>query len=261
MSIPAVGDLLSFEGRVVVVTGSGSGLGAGLALRFGEAGAAVVVHYHTSKDGAREVVAQIKDLGAKAIPVQGDLTQRSDAGRLVAETVQAFGRLDVLVNNAGAYPTSGLVDMTDDEWDSVINANLRSAFLCTQLAARQMIAQAQGGAIVNVASIEAGNPAPRHSHYVAAKAAVVMHAKAAAFELGAHGIRVNSISPGLIWRKGIEEQWPEGVDDWKSAVPLGRLGQPEDVADACLFLASRAARWITGVNLMVDGGVMARRVF
>jgi NAD(P)-dependent dehydrogenase (short-subunit alcohol dehydrogenase family) len=124
-----------------------------------------------------------------------------------------------------------------------------------------MIAQGQGGAIVNVTSIEAENPAPAHSHYNAAKAGAAMHTRAAAQELGPHGIRVNAVAPGLVWREGLDEAWPDGVARYLNAAPLGRLGQPEDVADACLFLASPAARWITGASLTVDGGVMTRQIF
>jgi len=121
--------------------------------------------------------------------------------------------------------------------------------------------QGDGGAVVNVASIEAERPAPQHSHYNAAKAGVLMHTRAAAFELAPLGIRVNAVSPGLIWRAGLEQQWPDGVARWKEAAPLRRLGRAEDVADACLFLASPAARWITGVNLPVDGGVLVHPAF
>ncbi|MDQ4078313.1 MAG: SDR family oxidoreductase, partial [Chloroflexota bacterium] len=125
----------------------------------------------------------------------------------------------------------------------------------------QMIEQGAGGAIVNIASIEAERPAPLHAHYNAAKGGVLMYTRSAALELGPHGIRVNAVSPGLIWREGIEEQWPEGVARWREAAPLTRLGRPEDVADACLFLASPAARWISGTNLVVDGGVLVRPAF
>jgi NAD(P)-dependent dehydrogenase (short-subunit alcohol dehydrogenase family) len=124
-----------------------------------------------------------------------------------------------------------------------------------------MIAQGRTGAIVNIASIEAENPAPDHCHYTAAKAAVVMYTRSAALELGGQGIRVNCVSPGVIWREGLDRDWPEGANAYLAAVPLRRLGQPEDVADACLFLASAAARWITGSNLVVDGGVLCNRVY
>jgi NAD(P)-dependent dehydrogenase (short-subunit alcohol dehydrogenase family) len=261
MPIPSPQQLLNFNGQVVIVTGSGSGLGTGIAIRFAEAGAAVVVNYRASQAGAQAVVAHIEQLGGQAIAAQADVTQKADVERLLAQTLAAFGQLNVLVNNAGIYPLSFLVDMSESEWDAVIDANLRSVFLCTQAAAKQMMAQGSGGAIVNIASIEGENPAPLHSHYDAAKGGVLMHTMAAANELGPHGIRVNAVSPGLIWREGLAEAWPDGVARYKKAVPLGRLGLADDIADACLFLASPAARWITGVNLRVDGGVMTKQIY
>ncbi|NJO00206.1 MAG: 3-oxoacyl-ACP reductase FabG [Anaerolineales bacterium] len=261
MNIPSPQTLLDFTGKVAIVTGSGSGLGSGIALRFAEAGAAVVVNYRSSAAGAQAVVAQIEAAGGRASAVQADVTQKTSVESLIQQTLDAFGRLDVLVNNAGLYPLSTLVEMSEAEWDEVVNSNLRSTFLCTQAAAKQMIVQGQGGAIVNIASIEAENPAPMHSHYNAAKGGVVMHTAAAANELGLYGIRVNSVSPGLIWREGIEQGWPDGVERFLKAAPLGRLGRPDDIADACLFLASPAARWITGANLRVDGGVMTKQIF
>ncbi|MCL4295070.1 MAG: 3-oxoacyl-ACP reductase FabG [Anaerolineae bacterium] len=261
MNIPHPHNLFNFSNKVALITGSGSGLGAGIALRFAEAGAAVTVNYRSNAAGAQAVVRQIEAAGGRAVAVQADVTQKAEVERLVAQTVEVFGRLDVLINNAGLYPLASLLEMTEAEWDAVIDSNLRSTFLCTQAAAKQMIAQGEGGAIVNIASIEAENPAPLHSHYNAAKGGVVMHTAAAANELGLYGIRVNSVSPGLIWREGIEQGWPDGVERFLKAAPLGRLGRPDDIADACLFLASPAARWITGANLRVDGGVMTKQIF
>ena len=253
--------LLDFRGKVVLVTGAGRGIGTGIALRFAQAGAAVAVHYRTSEAGARVVTEAIQGLGARALGVQADVRQKSDVDALIARVVEGLGRLDVLVNNAGTDPLAPLLEMTEAQWDEVIDTNLRSVFLCTQSAAAQMIRQGTGGAIVNISSIEAENPAHWHSHYDAAKAGVVMHTRSAARELGPHGIRVNSVSPGVIWQEGIEEAWPDGVTRYLKAAPLGRLGSFEDVADACLFLASPAARWITGANLVVDGGVMTSTVY
>lgn len=261
MTIPSPQQLLDFTGQTVIVTGSGSGLGAGISARFAEAGAAMVVNYHNSKAGARAVVDKIQAKDGRALAVQADVTQKAEVERLIAQTVDAFGQLNVLINNAGIYPLTALLEMPEEEWDAVIDSNLRSVFLCTQAAAQQMIEQGSGGAIVNIATIEAENPAPRHSHYNAAKGGVLMHTMAAANELGLHGIRVNAVSPGLIWREGIEAAWPDGVERWRKAAPLTRLGLPDDVADACLFLASPAARWITGANLRVDGGVMTKQIF
>jgi NAD(P)-dependent dehydrogenase (short-subunit alcohol dehydrogenase family) len=261
METPRVASLLDFRGKVALVTGAGGGLGRGIAARFAEAGAAVVAHYRQSAEEANALVLEITKGGGRAIAAAGDLTQAADAGRLVARAVESFGRLDVLVNNAGTYPMAGLLDMTAEQWEEVLASNLRTTFLCTQAAARHMADRKTGGAIVNITSIEAENPAPGHSHYNAAKAGVLMHTRAAAQELAAHGIRVNAVAPGLMWREGIEEAWPDGVARWKRAAPLGRLGTAADVADACLFLASPAARWITGASLTVDGGVMTHQIF
>ena len=219
-----------------------------------------MVHYRSSEAEAGQRAEAIQATGGRAIVAQADVTNKDDVVRLIDEVIEAFGRLDVLVNNAGAYPMATLLDMPQDEWDGVVNANLRSTFLCTQAAAHVMKNQ-DGGAIVNIASIEAENAAMMHSHYNAAKAGVVMFTEASAGELGQYGIRVNSVSPGLIWREGIEKAWPEGVERWKNAAPLTRLGRPEDIANACLFLASDAAAWISGANLRVDGGVMTHQIF
>jgi NAD(P)-dependent dehydrogenase (short-subunit alcohol dehydrogenase family) len=258
---PPVGRLLDFSGRVALVTGSAGGLGQTIATRFAEAGAAVVVHYRANAAGALQVMQRIQAAGGKAVAVQADVANSADVDRLIRATVAAFGRLDVLVNNAARQTLAGLLEMAPSEWDAMIATNLRGVFLCTQAAARQMIAQGDGGAIVNITSIEAENPAPLHSHYDASKAGVLQHTRAVASELGPHGIRVNAVAPGLIWRPGLDQDWPDGVARYRHAAPLGRLGQPADVADACLFLASPAARWITGTSLTVDGGVMTRRIY
>jgi len=260
MDIPPVKSLLDFTGKVAIVTGAGSGSGQGLARRFAEAGASVIVHYNSSETGAQKVTRQIRERGGNAIAVQGDLTQEKDAARLIQHAVEQFKRLDVLINNAGTYPLHSVLDMTPSEWDHVVDANLRSVFLCTQAAAKVMKEQ-EGGAIVNITSIESENPAPNHSHYNAAKGGVLMFTRASACELAPHGIRVNAVAPGLIWREGLQRDWPDGVQRWQKNAPLKRLGLPEDVADACLFLASPGARWITGASLLVDGGVMTHQIF
>jgi len=253
--------LLDFSDKVVLVTGGGSGIGAGIALRFAEARADVAVGYFSSKQGAYQIADAIQALGRETIAVQADVRSRADVERLVEETAAGLGSLDVLINNAGIDPLVSLLDMKDEQWNEVVETNLRGVHLCTQLGAKQIIGQGSGGAIVNIASIEAQNPAGLHSHYDATKAGIVMHTRAAARELGEHGIRVNAVSPGLIWEEGLDENWPEGVSRYLAAAPLGRLGQPDDIADACLFLASPAARWITGANLVVDGGVLTNTVY
>jgi NAD(P)-dependent dehydrogenase (short-subunit alcohol dehydrogenase family) len=249
---------LQLEGKVALVTGAGTGLGAAIALAFAQAGAAVGVHYQQSQAGAEATLAQVGS--EHGLLLQADLTQPDAVQAIIAQTVQAFGRLDILVNNAGIYPQHSLLEMPLAAWERVLASNLTSTMLCTQAAAQQMIAQG-GGALVNIASIEAQHPAPGHSHYNAAKAGIVMLTRSAAFELGPHAIRVNCVAPGLIWRKGLEQDWPDGVGRYQAAAALGRLGQPQEVANACLFLASPAASWITGTTLTVDGGVTVRSIF
>lgn len=239
---PAVAELLDLRGRVAVVTGAGRGIGAGIAGRLAEAGASVVVHQRagTPPDDPSAVSGDLRDDGA--------------ADRIVATVMERHGRLDIWVNNAGVQPVAKLTSMTDGEFDEVVAGNLTTTFRATRACAAVM---APGSAIVNVASIEALAAPAGHSHYGAAKAAVVAHTRAAAIELGARGIRVNAVAPGLIDRAGLAQDWPDGVERWLRACPLERLGQPDDVGDACLFLASPASRWITGALLVVDGGVAA----
>ncbi len=261
MDIPVPTAFFDFSGQVVLVTGAGRGIGAGIARRFSQAGAAVVIHYHTSQASAEKLTAEIQAGGKPALAVSADLTQPEQVNNLFQVTNQRFGRLDVLVNNAGSYPVTPLVEMKPEDWDGVLSANLRSAFLCTQAAARRFIAQGGGGSIINISTIEGSFPAWGHSHYNAAKAGLAMFTRSVARELGQHRTRVNAVSPGLIGRPGLEQDWPDGVGRWTRTAPLVRLGQPEDVADACLFLASPAARWITGIDLVVDGGASTTPAF
>ncbi|MGV9242124.1 SDR family NAD(P)-dependent oxidoreductase [Streptomyces sp. NPDC003710] len=267
--MPAVSGLLA--GQVALVTGAGGGIGRGIALRFAEEGAAVALHCRTSVEAAREVAARIRGMGGRAVVLRADLTDEDAARCLVREAAEwGEGRLTALVNNAGVQPTRELAGMTAAEWRAVVDANLSSVFVCTQAAA-EVMRETGGGSVTHIASIEATHPAPQHAHYCASKAAVVMHARSAALEYGPHGIRVNTVSPGLIdfpralgsagaggTPIGLAEAWPEGVRRWQRAVPTGRLGRPEDVGDACVFLACPLASWITGHDLVVDGGVSAR---
>ena len=250
-----------FTGKVVLVTGSGSGLGSHIALCFSRTGASLAVHYRSHREGAESLAGGIRDAGGRAAIFQADLSREEDVDQMMAQASRELGNIDVLINNAGEYPSSRLLEMSVAEWDRVLDSNLRSTFLTTRAVARQMEKGGRGGAIINIASIEGTFPAAGHGHYNAAKAGVLMLTRSSALELGRHNIRVNSISPGLIWREGIEQAWPEGVGSWMKDAPLQRLGQPQDIADACLFLASASAGWITGTNLVVDGGISARPAF
>ncbi|MBC7271583.1 MAG: glucose 1-dehydrogenase [Streptomyces sp.] len=250
---------LLLRGQAALVTGAGGGIGRGVALRFAEQGAAVALHCRTAVAAAREVASRIRESGGRAVVLQADLSEESACHRVVHQAAEwADGRLTALVNNAAVQPLRQLPGMTAAEWRAVVDTNLTSVFACTQAAAEIMRDVDGGGSVTHIASIEATHPAPQHAHYSASKAAIVTHARVAAQEYGPHGIRVNTVSPGLIDRDGLAEGWPEGVERWLRAAPLGRLGRPEDVADACVFLASPLASWVTGHDLVVDGGVTAR---
>jgi len=256
--IPPVSKLLDLSGRTAIVTGASGGIGSGIARRFAEAGANVVCHYQTNGEAAVKLVAAIEKAGGKAVAIQADVSTGEGAAKLVAATIAQFGSLDILINNAGQQPVKPLPDVTEAEWSAMMAANVAGPFLLAKAMVEHLRQASKGGSIVNIASIEGHNPAPAHGHYATSKAALLMFTKAAALEFGPFGIRVNSVCPGLIHRDGIEAGWPEGVQRWKDAAALKRLGQPDDIADACLFLASDAARWITGADLVVDGGVTAR---
>jgi NAD(P)-dependent dehydrogenase (short-subunit alcohol dehydrogenase family) len=257
-SAPAVRSLLDFTGKVALVTGAGGGIGRVIARRFAEAGAHVAVHYKESREGAEALVRELGNDNARAYGA--DLTRVGEAERLVEAVASGLGPLDALVNNAGSYPLCELMQMKPGEWDDVLASNLRSALVCLQAAGRRMAARG-AGAIVNVTSIQAFRPAPALAHYSAAKAGLEMLTRSAALELGPSGVRVNAVAPGLVWREGLETAWPEGVSRFSKAAPLGRVGRPEEIADACLFLASPAARFVTGTTLVVDGGVLAGAAF
>lgn len=242
--------MLDLTGTTTLVTGASGTIGRGIALRFAQAGGAVAVHHN--RNPVSDVVARIEAGGGRARAFAADLRDDQACLALVDAVVEWSGRLDTLVNNAGVQPVEALPDMSADSWRAVLETNLTAAFSCTQAAVARMAA---GGAVVHIASIEASQPAFGHAHYSSAKAALVMHARAAALEHGPRGIRVNAVSPGLIDRPGLAGDWPDGVARWARAAPLGRRGTPEDVANACVFLASPLASWITGHNLVVDGGV------
>lgn len=247
MELVSPAAMLDLTGNVVIVTGAGGGIGAGIARRMAEAGAYVVLHTRSSP---------LPQLDGKTVSVTTDLVDRDAPNQLVSAALETFGRVDALVNNAGIQPIASLAEVSDDEFRRMLEVNVTAAHRLSQFVARHLIEQGQGGSIVHITSIEGSQPTFMHGHYATAKAALRMHARAAALEFGRYGIRVNAVSPGLIDRPGLERDWPDGVARWRAAVPLGRLGSPEDVGDACVFLCSPLARWITGIDLVVDGGVL-----
>lgn len=246
---PAVAALLDLSGHTALVSGASGNIGAAIATRLAEAGAEICAHFHRNESSA---TALIERLGSGRA-VQADLTDEADVGALFAAV-----RPSLVVHNAAAQPVAGLAEMTFADWRAVIAANLDSAFLVTQRAAKAWSAAGEPGAIVNIGSIEGLDPALGHAHYATSKAGLAMLTRAAALEFGGANIRVNCVSPGLIDRDGLASDWPDGVRRWRERVPLGRIGSPNDVADAVLFLLSPAARWISGANLVVDGGMSAQ---
>lgn len=255
---PPVSQLLDLSGRAAIVTGASGGIGAGIALRLAEAGAQVICHYRENAEAAEKLVERIGKTGGRAIAIGADISTEAGAQAVIGGAVKQFGSLDILVNNAGHQPVEPLLSISEPSWKTMMAINTGGPFLLTRAFADHVKTAGSGGSIVNIASIEGHQPAPGHAHYAASKAALLMFTKAAALELAAYGIRVNAVSPGLIEREGIEQAWPDGVARWRAAAPLRRLGRPDDIADAVLFLASDAARWITGAELVVDGGVSTR---
>ncbi len=240
---------MNLEGEVVLVTGASGNIGQGIARRLGAAGASVIAHYNSDARAAEQLIAE---MGSGSI-IHADLTDTRSIDKMLASTMPTL-----LVNNAAAQDVTELADLDADEWRRVMATNLDAAFLATQRCANAWRQTGAGGAVVNIASIEGSDPAPGHAHYATSKAGLLMFTRAAALEYGSSGIRINAVSPGLIDRDGLAADWPDGVERWLERAPLGRLGTPQDVADAVLFLLSPAARWISGTNLVVDGGMSAQ---
>jgi 3-oxoacyl-[acyl-carrier protein] reductase len=242
-------------GKVAVVTGASKGIGASIAKHLAAEGASVVVNYASSKAGADKVIEEIKADGGKAIAVQADIAKKADIDRLFSETKKAYGKLDILVNNAGIYEFAPLENITEDSFHKQFNLNVLGLLLSTQKAVEYF--DSTGGTIINVSSVAGISPPPGGSVYSATKAAVDAITKSLAKELGAKKIRVNSINPGMIETEGvhaagiIESDFRKQVE---AQTPLGRIGQPNDVASVATFLAAADSAWITGETFLVAGG-------
>jgi 3-oxoacyl-[acyl-carrier protein] reductase len=244
------------SGKIAVVTGASKGIGAGIAKGLAAEGAAVVVNYASSKEGAERVVADIKAEGGEAIAVQGDVAKAADLEKIFAKTKQAFGRLDILVNNAGVYNLLPLQGVTEEDFHRHFNINVLGLLLATQEATK--LFGDEGGSVINIGSVASDLNPPNSVVYTATKGAVDAVTRVLAKELGPRNIRVNSINPGVIETEGTHAAGVIGSDFEKEFValtPLGRTGQPEDVAPVAVFLASDESRWITGETLIVSGGV------
>ena len=242
-------------GRVAIVTGASKGIGAGIAKQLAAEGASVVVNYASSREGADRVVAEITQHGGTAKALQADLANKADLERLFGETIKEFGRIDILVNNAGVYEFLPLDEVTEEHFHRQFNVNVLGLILATQQAARHF--GPGGGSIVNIGSVAGTSAPPTASVYSATKAAVNAVTRSLASELGPRGIRVNAVNPGMVETEGVhaagfaESDFRKSVE---SQTPLGRIGQPEDIAPLVAFLASPEASWISGETYHVSGG-------
>jgi 2-deoxy-D-gluconate 3-dehydrogenase len=266
MAIPTIAHLFDLSGKGAIVTGGAQGIGQAIAFRLSEAGAAVMIA-DLDLETANGTVEQIRSKQGRAEAVLADARSSEDAKKVVQAAVEAFGSLDILVNNAGIFPLVPLLDATEELWDQVIDINLKGAFLYSQAAAQVMTHAGRGGKIINLASVDALHPNGMAAHYNASKGGVLMLTKALALELAPHRILVNAVSPGGIMTPGTEKVRENLIQamgttrealigGWVQRVPLGRMGEPDDIARVVLFVASAAADYMTGENILVDGGYL-----
>lgn len=241
-----------FAGKVAIVTGGARGIGRGIALELAGEGANVVINYVEANQAASEVVAEIERDGGRAAAIQADVGVRDDAESLVSKAVEQFGRVDVLVNNAGICPFRSFWDITDDVWEQTLRTNLYGAFVTSQAAARVMREQGSG-AIVHISSVTSYVGGPEQVHYSATKGGMNAMTSSMAVALGEYGIRVNAVLPGGVHTDINRQHW-EGRPEVAPGLPVNRTGQPRDMARAVCYLASDDAAWVTGVLLPVDGG-------
>ncbi len=246
--------MFDLNGRVALVTGGSRGIGRAISRQLACSGAAVAVNYHTSEKQAQSICKEIVDSGGKAIPVRGDVRLPEDTERMVQETVDGLGRLDILVNNAGYNRDTLILRMSLEDWDQVMELNLRAVFLCTKAALRPMMRQ-RWGRIINIGSVSglAGNAG--QANYAAAKSGLIGFTRAVAREMGSRNVTSNLIAPGLIITELTKNIRQEIVDGVKQRLIIDRTGTPEDVAACVVFLASDDASYITGQIISVDGGL------
>jgi len=243
------------SGKVAVVTGASKGIGAAIAKHLAAEGAAVVVNYSASKDGAERVVKEVTASGGRAIAVKANLSRKTEIDQLFAETKKAFGQIDILVNNAGIYEFSPVEQITEEHYRKHFDLNVLGLTLATQAAVKQF--NPAGGSVVNISSVVSTMGVPGAAVYSGTKGAVDAITRSLAKELGPRGIRVNAINPGMVETDGLHATGIAGSDMRKQVeaqTPLGRIGQPEDIAKAALFFASQDSSWITGQTLTISGG-------
>ena len=251
---------MMLENKVCIVTGAATGIGRAIATKFVREGAAVAIDYVGNSEPADQLVSALKTIGGRVLALAADVSDAKQVAMLFDETIKAFGRVDVLVNNAGIEKKMPFVDTPQSVWDSVLAINVTGPFLCSQRAAKEMIAQGDGGRIINVSSIHEDLPMPTNSPYCAAKGGLRMLMRTIAVELAPHGILVNNVAPGAI--ETPMDAAPEAdrseLNDLLTEIPLARMGKPEEVAEMCAFLASSAASYSTGSTFFVDGGMIRK---
>ncbi len=246
---------MKLEGLCALVTGASRGIGREIALELARQGANVAVNYAGNEAKARETVEEIEKMGRKAFAVKADVSSADEVSEMVKKTIAEFGRLDILVNNAGITKDNLLMRMKEEEWDAVIDTNLKGVFLCTKAVTRQMMKQRKGR-IINIASIVGVSGNAGQANYVAAKAGVIGLTKTTARELASRGITVNAVAPGFISTDMTDQLSEEIKAGMLKQIPLGRFGEPGDVAKMVAFLASDDADYITGQTIHIDGGMV-----
>jgi glucose 1-dehydrogenase len=249
---------MELQGKVALVTGASSGIGYAIAERFGAEGAAVVINYVAYDDEAQELAQRLSSNGGRALALKADITDETQVNQMVERARGEFGTVDVLVNNAGIERSAPILEKPISDWDKIIGVNLRGAFMCLQACGRVMRDAGRGGSIVNISSVHEDVPFPGFAAYCASKGGMRMLMRDAALELAEYGIRVNNVAPGAI-ETPINKATladPEKVKALNSIIPLGHPGQPDDVAQVALFLASDRARYVTGSTYYVDGGMV-----
>jgi glucose 1-dehydrogenase len=254
-----VADLrVDLRGKTAIVTGAATGIGKAIALRLGASGANVVVDYRNETDAANAIVAEIERSGGHGLALPADVSDETAVDALVKQTVERFGGLDILVNNAGIEQAHPVVEIPLDVWQRIISVNLTGPFLCTRAAAKAMIARGRGGRIINISSVHEDLAFPNNAAYAASKGGVRMFMRTAALELAPHGITVNDVAPGAIATPINQDVRanPEQQKELLEEIPLGRVGQPEEIAALCTYLASEAASYVTGATFVIDGGLM-----
>jgi glucose 1-dehydrogenase len=249
---------MSLDDKVAIVTGGNSGIGMGIVLALAEQGASVVIDYVCHPEATEELERMCHALGDQAIGVEADVSKVEDLQRLVDTAVQSFGRLDIMVNNAGIETRSSILDTTEEQYQKVLDINLKSAFFGTQIAAKQMIAQGTGGRIINVSSVHEDWPMPGNTPYCLSKGGMRMLTRTAGVELAPHGVLVVGVGPGAVdtpINKATEDD-PEAMKRLNAAIPIGRMAEPNEIGSVVAFVAGRGASYLTATTIFVDGGIM-----